>query len=59
MGVALPRLSGWPKMPEKIQELFIDHGLHDDEEILKKYPTLIFAKKWVWPCHALKGGRKF
>ena len=33
-------------------ENFIDHKLLDAEGILKKYQTLIFAKKWAWPCHA-------
>ena len=23
--------------------------------ILKKKRTLVFAKKWVWPCHAPQG----
>ena len=60
MGVSLLRPSGWPNIAhENNSENFIDHKLLDSEGILKKYQTLIFAKKWVWSSHALQGGQTF
>ena len=54
-----------PATPLSISEKIIiisDHKLLDAKWILKIYPTLvafkatlIFAKKWVWPCHVPQG----
>ena len=59
MSVALPRPRGDPTSLKKILNIFIDHKLLDGERILLKYPTLMFAKKWVWSCHAPQGGQNF
>ena len=44
-------------MPEKILKILIDHWIHVDEGILKKYQTLIFGKKWAWSCETPQGGQ--
>ena len=59
MGVALTRPSGSSNIAEKILKIFIYHKLPDGENFLLKYPPLIFAKKWVWSCHAPQSGQNF
>ena len=54
-GVALPRPQDDPASLKKILKIFIDHDLHDGEGNLEKGPTLIFAEKRAWPCHAPQG----
>ena len=61
MGVALPHpLTVTHDIAVKNPKtIFIDHKLLDGERILLKYPTSIFAKKWVWSCPAPQSGQTF